>query len=84
VALEKVSIVDVENSVVLGFAREDGEGFVWKIALLKGELVAERRAREVSHRKHREQFKELTLLQTRGSELYHAIVGPPMGTTSLV
>jgi hypothetical protein len=26
---------------------------------------------------HREQFKELTLLQTRGSELYHAIVGPP-------
>jgi hypothetical protein len=31
----------------------------------------------VSEREHREQFEELTLLQTRGSELCHAIIGPP-------
>jgi hypothetical protein len=31
----------------------------------------------VSEREHREQFKELTLLQTRGSKLCHAIIGPP-------
>jgi hypothetical protein len=39
--------------------------------------VVEYRAREVSKREHREQFKELILLQTRGSELCHAIVGTP-------
>jgi hypothetical protein len=31
----------------------------------------------VSERESQEWFKELTLLQTRGSELCHAIVGPP-------
>jgi hypothetical protein len=31
----------------------------------------------VSEREHREQFEELTLLQTRDSELCHAIVVPP-------
>jgi hypothetical protein len=33
--------------------------------------------REVSERECGEQFEELTLLRTRGSELYLAIVGPP-------
>jgi hypothetical protein len=32
---------------------------------------------EVSKREHREQSVELTLLQTRGSELCRAFVGPP-------
>jgi hypothetical protein len=41
VALEKVSRVEVENATELASAREDAEGFVWKIALLEGELVAE-------------------------------------------
>jgi hypothetical protein len=31
----------------------------------------------VSEGEHREQFEELTPLQTRGSELCHAIVAPP-------
>jgi hypothetical protein len=31
----------------------------------------------VSEREHRQQFVYLTLLQTRGSELCHAIIGPP-------
>jgi hypothetical protein len=31
----------------------------------------------VSERERQEQFEELTLLQTRGSELCHAIVGAP-------
>jgi hypothetical protein len=37
---------------------------------------AERRW-ELSEREHREQFEELTLLQTQGFELCHAIVSPP-------
>jgi hypothetical protein len=37
---------------------------------------AERRW-EVFDKEHREQFEEPTLLQTRGSKLCHAIVGPP-------
>jgi hypothetical protein len=32
---------------------------------------------EVSEREHREQFEELTLLQTQGSKLCHAIIGSP-------
>jgi hypothetical protein len=32
----------------------------------------------VSDREHREQFEELTLLQTRGSELCHPIVSSPL------
>jgi hypothetical protein len=32
---------------------------------------------EVSERECREQFEEITLLQTWGSELCHTIVGPP-------
>jgi hypothetical protein len=69
-----------------------------KIALLEGELVEERQARElaeenscslsnvaanaehqweVSERERWEQFEELNLLQTQGSELCHAIINPP-------
>jgi hypothetical protein len=76
-ALERVSRVEVENATVLASAREDVKGLAWKIALLEDELGAEPRAQEVSKREHREQFKELTLLQTRGSELCHIIVRPP-------
>jgi hypothetical protein len=39
--------------------------------------VTECRSREVSERLCREEFEDLTLLQTRGSELCHAIIGPP-------
>jgi hypothetical protein len=38
---------------------------------------------EVSERERREQFEELTLLQTRGSELCHVIIGPPQMTNHL-
>jgi hypothetical protein len=76
-ALERVSRVKAENVAALASAREDAEGFALKIALLEDELTAERQARVVSEREHREQFEELTLLQTPGSELCHAIVGPP-------
>jgi hypothetical protein len=39
--------------------------------------VTECWSREVSERLCREEFEDLTLLQTRGSELCHAIIGPP-------
>jgi hypothetical protein len=68
--------VEVENTVVLSFAREDAKGFVSKIALIEGELAVEHQAWEVSGREHREQFQELTLLQTWGSKLCHTIVTP--------
>jgi hypothetical protein len=88
---------ETENAVALVFAREDVEGLVWNVALLKGELAEARQAREVaeetiwslsdmatdgarwlvvSERVHREQFEELSLLWTQGSELCLAIVGP--------
>jgi hypothetical protein len=69
--------VEAENAAALASASEDAEGFVRKIALLEGELVAERPAQEVFERERREQFEELTLLQTRGSDLCHAIIDPP-------
>jgi hypothetical protein len=78
VALEKVSRVEVGNTAALTSACEDAKGFIRKIALLEGELAAEHRAWEVSEREHWEQFLGLTLLQTRGSELCHTIVGPPL------
>jgi hypothetical protein len=40
-ALERISRVEVKNGTVLASAREDVEGFVRKITLLKGELVVE-------------------------------------------
>jgi hypothetical protein len=54
--------VEAENATVLAFAHEDAKGFVQKIAILEGELVAERQAWEVSKREHRDEFEELTLL----------------------
>jgi hypothetical protein len=75
-ALERVSRVEAENAAVLASACEDAEGFARKIALLEDELTAERQAREVSERERREQFMELTLLQTQCSELCHTIIGP--------
>jgi hypothetical protein len=67
----------MENATLLASTSEDSEGLARKIALLEDELAVELRAQEVSEREHREQFQELTLLQTRGSELCHAIIGPP-------
>jgi hypothetical protein len=69
--------MEAENAVALASAHKNVEGLVRKIALLEGELAAEHRAREVSERECREQFEELTLLQTRGPELCHAIIDPP-------
>jgi hypothetical protein len=63
--------------MVLASAHEDAEGLARKIALLEDELAVEHRAWEVSEREHREQFDELTLLQTQGSELCRAIVYHP-------
>jgi hypothetical protein len=63
--------------MALASAREGAEGLAQTIALREDMLVVECRAREVSKREHREQFKELILLQTRGSELCHAIIGTP-------
>jgi hypothetical protein len=40
-ALERVSIVEVENTVASASAHENVEGLVWKIALLEGKLVEE-------------------------------------------
>jgi hypothetical protein len=74
--LERMSRAEVENTTVLASAREDVEGLVRKIALLEGELVVEHWAWEVSKRERWEQFKELKLLHTWGSELCHTVVGP--------
>jgi ribosome biogenesis protein Nip4 len=41
VALEKVSRVEAENVEALASAHEDVKGFVRKVTLLEGELVAE-------------------------------------------
>jgi hypothetical protein len=69
--------VEAESATALASAREDAERFVRKIALLEGELAAEHRVWEASERERQEQFEELTLLQTRGSELCHAVTGSP-------
>jgi hypothetical protein len=68
--------MEEDNTVTLASARENAEGSIQKIALHEGELAAERQTREASERECREQFEELTLLQTQDSELCHAIVGP--------
>jgi hypothetical protein len=69
--------VEEKNAMALASAHEDAEGLAWKVALLEDDLVAERRAREASEREHRAHLKGLTLLQTQGSKLCHAIIGPP-------
>jgi uncharacterized protein YaiL (DUF2058 family) len=77
VALKRVLRVEAENAVALASAREDAKGFVRKITILEDEHAVERQAQEVSERECQAQFKELTLLQTWGSELCHVIIGPP-------
>jgi hypothetical protein len=72
-----VSRAEAENATLFAFAREDAEGFACNITLLEDELVAERGAQEVSEMERWAQFEVLTLLQTWGFELCHAIVGPP-------
>jgi hypothetical protein len=76
-ALERVLRVEAENDTAFASACEDVEALSWKITLLKDELAVERQSQEVSQRERQEQFEEITLLQTRGSELCHAIIGPP-------
>jgi hypothetical protein len=86
-ALERVSRMEAENTVVLASSHEDAKGHVRKITLLEldeensrglSDTVADAEHWwEVSEREHQEQFEKLTLLQTQGSELCHAIVGPP-------
>jgi hypothetical protein len=53
-ALERISRVEVKNGTVLASAREDVEGFVRKITLLKGELVVECQDRVVFESECRE------------------------------
>jgi hypothetical protein len=79
-AREMVSRVEVESAMALNSSREETDSLVRKITFLKGELVEVHQACEVVEefeRGHREQLEELTLLQTQGSELCFAIVGPP-------
>jgi hypothetical protein len=76
-ALERMSRAEAENVTALASAHGDAEGLVRKIVVLEGELVTERQTWEVSEREHREQFEELTLLETRGFELCPTVVGPP-------
>jgi hypothetical protein len=75
-ALERVSRPEAESATMLTSAREDAEGLARKITLLKDKLAAEHWAQEVSQRERQEQFEELNLLKTWGSELCHAIIGP--------
>jgi hypothetical protein len=75
--LEQVSRVEVENATTLAFAREDAEDLARKVTHFEDELAAECRAQEMSEREHRACFEKLTLLQIRGSELFHAIISPP-------
>jgi hypothetical protein len=76
-ALERVSRAEAENATTLTSTHEDAEVHAQKIALLEDKLAAEHRAWEVSEREPQKQFEDLTLLQTHGSTLYHAIIGPP-------
>jgi hypothetical protein len=76
-ALEWVSRLEAESATMFACAYEDAEGLSQKVTLLEGELAVEHQAWKMSERDHRAHFKELTLLQTRGSELCHAIIGPP-------
>jgi hypothetical protein len=58
-------------------AHEGSKGFAQKVTLLEDELAVEHQAWEVSKREHQVRFKELTHLQTWGSELCHSNIGPP-------
>jgi hypothetical protein len=83
-----VSRMEVETAAVLASAREDADGLVWIHA--RAREVSEKNARilsdvaatteswwVVSERKRREHESLHPLLQTRGSELCLAILGPP-------
>jgi hypothetical protein len=74
--LEWVSRAEAENATALASAHEDSEVLAVKVTLLKDELAVEYRAQEMSEREHRAHFEELNLLQTWGSEMCHAIIGP--------
>jgi hypothetical protein len=52
-AQERVLRVEAENTTVLASAHEDAEDLVQKIALLEGDLVEPRRAREMAEKKSR-------------------------------
>jgi hypothetical protein len=75
--LELVSKAEVESSTTLGSTHEDVEGLARKVALLKDDLATKHRVREEFEMEHQVHFEEFTLLQTRVSELCHAIVCPP-------
>jgi hypothetical protein len=53
----------VEDAAVLASAREDAEGLVWRVTLLKGELVEVPQAREVAE----EKFYRLTDMSVDGA-----------------
>jgi hypothetical protein len=75
--LEKVSMAEVENAAALASARQDVEGFVYKITLLEDKPVVKHQIQEVSERDRQAQFEEPTLLQTWYSDMCHAIIDPP-------
>jgi hypothetical protein len=54
---------EVEDAAVLASAREDAEGLVWRVTLLKGELVEVPQAREVAE----EKFYRLTDMSVDGA-----------------
>jgi hypothetical protein len=74
--LEWVSRVEAKNATALASGREDSEVLALKVTLLKDELAVEHQAQEMSEREHQAHFEELSLLQTWGSEMCHAIIGP--------
>jgi hypothetical protein len=76
-ASERESRVEAEHSAALASAHADTEGLAQRITLLEGELVEECQAWEMSEREHQVFSEELTLLQTRGSKLCHAITSAP-------
>jgi hypothetical protein len=76
-ASEWESQAEAEHSAALASAHADTEGLTLRITLLKGELEEERRAWETFEMEHWACFEELTLLQTQGYELCHAIIGAP-------
>jgi hypothetical protein len=59
---ESTQALEAENAVVLASAREDVEGLVRKVALLEGELVEVRRAREAIE----EKFHSLSAVSADG------------------
>jgi hypothetical protein len=70
-ALERVSRAEAKNATTLASAHENVKSLAQKVALLEDKLDVKHRAREMSEGEHRVRFEELTLLQTRGSELCH-------------